>query len=131
VNVQSSTAATATFVSASDAAKASLNYDSFLKLLMEQLKSQDPTNPVDQSQTLAQLAQFSNVEQTIKLNEKLETLLQQSGISQSVNLIGKMISSLNGQSKGRVAAIETGTGGIVAILDSGVRLPVAEGVRIS
>ena len=38
-----------------------LDYNSFLKLLLQQMKSQDPTQPVDQTQMLAQLASFSNV----------------------------------------------------------------------
>ena len=126
-----STTSTTSTSPVSDAAKASLNYDSFLKLLMEQLKSQDPTNPVDQSQTLAQLAQFSTVEQTIKLNDKIETLLQQSGITQSVSLIGKTVTSLTGDDSGKVTAIETGDDGIIAILDNGARLSVSAGVRIS
>jgi flagellar basal-body rod modification protein FlgD len=65
----------------SDAEKATLNYDAFLKLLLEQLKSQDPTNPVDQAESLAQLASFSGLEQAIKTNQKLDALLVQSSCS--------------------------------------------------
>jgi flagellar hook assembly protein FlgD len=66
-----------------DKASASLNYDNFLKLLMAQMKNQDPTDPMDASQQIAQLATFSQVEQTIKTNTNLESLLQRTSLSRS------------------------------------------------
>ena len=44
--------------SGTDASNASLNYDSFLKLLVAQMKNQDPTEPMDAAQQMAQLATF-------------------------------------------------------------------------
>ena len=49
--------------------------DTFLKLLVEQLKNQDPLSPMDGAQFVAQLAQFNSVEQLISINNKLEQLL--------------------------------------------------------
>jgi flagellar basal-body rod modification protein FlgD len=49
--------------------------DMFLKLLVEQLKHQDPESPMDSSQFVAQLAQFNSVEQLIGINDKLTQLL--------------------------------------------------------
>lgn len=46
----------------------------FLQLLVTQLKNQDPTNPVDGTQFVAQLAQFSQLEQMINANTKLQQL---------------------------------------------------------
>jgi flagellar basal-body rod modification protein FlgD len=114
-----------------DADKASLNYDAFLKMLLEQLKSQDPTNPVDQTQSLAQLASFSSVEQSIKLNQKLELLLAQSGASEATSLIGKTVTSLVSDVSGIVKSVEIRPDGVSAILEDGSRLPVAQGLRIS
>ncbi len=116
---------------ASDASKASLDYSAFLKLLMAQLKSQDPTDPVDQSQTLAQLASFSNVEQTIKLNNKLDMLVQQSGASEAVQLIGRNVESITGVASGIVKSIEMTSDGITAVLEDNSRLSISEGIRIS
>lgn len=115
----------------SDASKASLDYNSFLKLLMAQLKSQDPTDPVDQSQTLAQLASFSNVEQTIKLNDKLNMLIQNSGASEAVQLIGRHIESLSSVASGIVKSIEMTKDGMTAILQDNSRLSLQEGIRVS
>jgi flagellar basal-body rod modification protein FlgD len=54
-----------------------LGKDEFLKLLVAQMKHQDPMNPMDGSQMAAQLAQFSSVEQLTQINESLQT--QQTG----------------------------------------------------
>jgi flagellar basal-body rod modification protein FlgD len=129
--VNSSTASATASTQSSDAAKASLDYDAFLTLLMEQLKKQDPTNPVDQTETLAQLASFSNVEQTIKLNDKLNLLIEQMGATQSVQLIGRRIESLADGTAGIVAAVEVTDSGSVAILEDGKRVNLSGGVRIS
>jgi flagellar basal-body rod modification protein FlgD len=46
----------------------------FLQLLVAQLKNQDPTNPADGTQFVAQLAQFSQLEQMINANGKLQQI---------------------------------------------------------
>ena len=56
-------------------ARAGVDYNSFLKLLVASMQKQDPTQPNDPAQTMSQLASFSNVEQSIKLNDKLDKLL--------------------------------------------------------
>ena len=63
-------------------AKANVDYESFLKLLVAELKNQDPTQPMDSTQYMAQLASFSQVEQSIQTNTKLDQLLQASQLSQ-------------------------------------------------
>lgn len=45
--------------------------DEFLKLLVAQMKNQDPLNPMDGQQMAAQLAQFSSVEQLVNANDTL------------------------------------------------------------
>ena len=77
---------TTTSDSASAAKDATLNYDSFLKLLVAQMKNQDPTDPVDASEQMSQLASFSNVEQAIKTNKNLESLIRETSMSQAGDL---------------------------------------------
>jgi flagellar basal-body rod modification protein FlgD len=52
-----------------------LGQDTFLKLLVEQLKHQDPMAPQDSAQFIAQLAQFNSLEQLISINTRLGQLL--------------------------------------------------------
>lgn len=50
------------------------NFDTFLQLLTTQLKNQDPTQPMDANQFTQQLVQYSQVEQQIATNAKLDTM---------------------------------------------------------
>ena len=48
--------------------------DTFLKLLVAQLKNQDPTNPTDSTQFVGQLTQYSELEQLIGINTGVQKL---------------------------------------------------------
>jgi flagellar basal-body rod modification protein FlgD len=50
------------------------NEETFLKLLVAQLKNQDPLSPTDGTQFVAQLAQFSSLEQLININQNVGTI---------------------------------------------------------
>ncbi len=66
--------------------------DAFLKLLVAQLRHQDPLKPQDGSQFVAELAQFSSLEQTIAINDRLDLLaLQNRGLAntQVASLVGQ------------------------------------------
>jgi flagellar basal-body rod modification protein FlgD len=115
----------------SDADKAGLNYDAFLKLMLAQLKSQDPLNPVDQTESLAQLATFTNVEQAIKLNQKLDALLAKTSATEATALLGKLVQTVDGSVSGTVGAVETASSGTFVLLTDGRRINVADGIRIS
>jgi flagellar basal-body rod modification protein FlgD len=65
--------------------------DAFLKLLITQLKFQDPMNPMEDRDFVTQLAQFSSLEQLEKLGNGFENLGQGEIASQAVSLIGKKI----------------------------------------
>lgn len=60
-----------------NAARTNLGADqtTFLKLLIAQMKNQDPLNPQDSTQFVAQLAQFSSLEQLTGINQKLDQLV--------------------------------------------------------
>lgn len=59
------------------AATASADFTSFLNLLTAQLRNQDPLQPLDSTEFVAQLASFSTVEQLIGTNERLDRLAGQ------------------------------------------------------
>jgi flagellar basal-body rod modification protein FlgD len=116
--------------SGTDKASADLNYDSFLKLLVAQMKNQDPTEPMDSTQQIAQLATFSQVEQTIKTNTNLESLLQRTSLSEANAVIGKTVTSADGKTTGVVKEVKLYSDGIIAVLDTGKELVVGPGVTI-
>jgi len=114
-----------------DSKDATLNYDSFLKLLVAQMKNQDPTDPVDASEQMAQLASFSSVEQGIKTNKHLESLIQETSMNQATSLIGKTITSADGETKGVIKAVEVNTEGLTAILENGDEVLVTTGITVA
>jgi flagellar basal-body rod modification protein FlgD len=126
VSTQSSTDTTTGTTSGAD----SLDYDSFLQLLIAQMKNQDPTNPTDPSQFVAQLASFSSVEQAIKTNNKLDTLNTSLALTQAEGLIGRTVASDDGSVTGTVAGVRVISGGAVAILDNGQELQLGAGVTV-
>ena len=76
------------------AAVGALGPDVFLRLLVTQLQSQDPTNPVQNEDFVAQLAQFTTLEQTTSTNKLLEQLIGQDTQRTQldlVNLIGRTV----------------------------------------
>jgi flagellar basal-body rod modification protein FlgD len=60
---------------AADTTTPQVGTDTFLKLLVEQLKHQDPLNPQDGAAFVAQLAQFNSLEQLMSINARLGELL--------------------------------------------------------
>lgn len=81
------------------------NFDTFLKLLTTQLQNQNPLSPMDTTQFTQQLVQFSSVEQAIRQNQNLETLIAFQKNAQSataVSYIGKTV-EMSGDKVGLVA----------------------------
>jgi flagellar basal-body rod modification protein FlgD len=117
--------------SSSAASAASLDYDAFLRLLIAEMKNQDPTNPIDSSQYVAQLATFSGVEQAVRTNAKLDALMTSMALSQADGIIGHMIASADGSIVGEVVALRIVTGGAVAVLSDGRELELGPGVTVA
>ena len=118
--------------SASGAAAATVDYNSFLKLLVAELQNQDPTNPTDPTQYMSQLASFSAVGQTVQTNQKLDTLLTNNALQQADTAIGRTVTSADGTISGKVSSVSIGSGGsVTAILANGQTLALGSGVTVS
>lgn len=81
---------------------ASLGKDDFIKLLVAQMQNQDPMNPTDSTQSIAQMAQFSSLEQMTNistsmdsLNKSMTNFMQQSALTQGSAMIGKSVSGVD------------------------------------
>jgi flagellar basal-body rod modification protein FlgD len=110
--------------------KTAVDYQSFLKLLIAEMKNQDPTKPMDSTQYVAQLATFSQVEQSVQTNTKLDQIMQSSALSQADAIIGRSITSADGKTTGIVASVTLASSGLIAVLQDGTKVPVGPGVSI-
>lgn len=105
------------------------NFTTFLQLLTTQLKNQDPLSPMDTNQFTQQLVEFAGVEQQMKTNETLSTLvsLQQAAqTSQSLSLVGATVvvngntaQLANGQATWALNASQPSTANITITAPSG------------
>jgi flagellar basal-body rod modification protein FlgD len=83
---------TATPAGAAPGSKKLADQDTFLKLLVAQLKYQDPTNPADSTQFLAQTAQFTQVEKLGAIAESQQNMLNAQLMLGASNLVGRTVS---------------------------------------
>jgi flagellar basal-body rod modification protein FlgD len=122
---ESTTTATKTLKSAKSS---TIDYDQFLQLLIAELKYQDPTNPTDPTEHVSQLASFSAVEQQVKTNTVLSSLLA----AESNQIIGKSVTSADGLESGVVDAVTIGSdNSISATLKDGSTVVLGSGIKIS
>jgi len=68
-----------------------LGQEEFIKILLTQLTYQDPLKPLDNQEFIAQLAQFTSLEQTRQLNTRIDTLLTIQSATQAVGLLNKTV----------------------------------------
>ncbi len=73
------------------AAPNALDKDAFLRLLVTQLRYQDPTKPMEDREFISQLAQFSSLEQMTNVSSGLASLNQGQGFAQAISLVGHTV----------------------------------------
>lgn len=127
----SQTATTAAATKTATGIASSMNADTFLTLLMTQLKNQDPTKPMDSTAYVSELATFSQVEQATKTNTKLDSLLSSSFLSQADQIIGRTITSSDGTVTGEVQSVKITSEGALARLTNGQDVLLAQGISLS
>jgi flagellar basal-body rod modification protein FlgD len=99
-------------------ASASLGQNDFLKLLVAQLKYQDPMKPTDSSQFMGEMAQFSTVQGVTSMGTTMEGMSHANDVSQAIALIGKEIryKAIDGTiGSGTVMSTETTGNGAVTL----------------
>ncbi len=88
----------------------SLGKDDFLSLLITQLQNQDPTAPMEDREFIAQMAQFSTLEQMTNMSNEFTKVSNLINSSQALNLIGKQVEIVEGTfaTTGRITEVSTG-----------------------
>jgi len=110
---------------------ATLDYSAFLQLLIAEMKNQDPTKPMDSAQYVAQLASFSGVEQAVKTNAKLDSLMSTMALTQAEGFVGRTVTSADGGVTGKVVSVRVTSDGGMATLDGGQELLLGPGISVS
>ena len=93
-------------LTAEDANKNQLGKDAFLKLLTTQLQHQDPLNPMEDSEFMGQMAQFSTLEQITNVAKANEQIAASLGSSQSLALLGKTVTYVDDQEASHTGVVE-------------------------
>ncbi|HNR90073.1 MAG TPA: flagellar hook capping FlgD N-terminal domain-containing protein [Spirochaetota bacterium] len=75
--------------------KGELGKDSFLKLLVTELRHQDPTNPMADKEFISQMAQFSSLEQMHNLNNSMKGLTDMAQSNKAYSLLGKSVEAVD------------------------------------
>ncbi len=90
--------------------KQTLGRDDFLKILLTQLTHQDPTAPLEDREFVAQMAQFSTLEQMTNMGKDFSRLAELVSGTRALSLLGRQVELLDGESMvtGRVTGVRDG-----------------------
>lgn len=89
-----------------------LDFQDLLRIVLTQLTYQDPLKPMDNFEFVSQLAQFSQIQQTQTMSDRMLSLLQAQATSQATGVLGRIVDVPAGQATltGRVTAISFQSG---------------------
>ena len=96
-----------------------LGKDAFLRLFTTQARMQNPMNPMESQDFLAQLAQFTSLEQMSNLNQNFEKMFAAQQVLQAAQLIGKTVSYAASEADsgvGRVTGVRLSEDGVPMLL---------------
>jgi flagellar basal-body rod modification protein FlgD len=116
-----------------------LDRDAFLRLLVLEMQQQDPLQPYDNAQMIAQLAQFSSLEQMNKLNESFEAMayrleyvagnLDQLNFISAQGMLGKYVEGIDSDGEALTGLVDSVTlAGSIVILGVGDKTMPMTGV---
>ena len=73
----------------------SLNLNDLLKVLLTELTNQDPLKPVDNTDFMAQIAQFASLDSTQQMSQNIQQLVALQAVTQTAGLLGRTVSALD------------------------------------
>ncbi|MFH0775490.1 MAG: flagellar hook capping FlgD N-terminal domain-containing protein [bacterium] len=107
--------------------KMGLGQDDFLKLLTIELKNQNPMEPLDNKEFVAQMATFSQLEQLLKMSDFLSQSMKSSIMNSGLSMLGKNVSGTTAEGKaaaGKVIAVDFKEEGKPTItLEGNIKVP--------
>ena len=136
-NVANQAGITAALGASKTGSAAGMGKDDFLKLLMAQMRNQDPMKPMEDTQMMAQMAQFSALEATQKLSETMDRSMNLQIQSQAATLVGKYVETIqdNQYVAGQVTSVgfDTENGALVPrlLLDGKTVVDLSDIRRVS
>ena len=98
-----------------------LNLDTFIKLLVTELQSQDPMKPMDNSEIVQQVSQIRAIESNTRLTSTLEAVVLGQNMATASSLLGRTIGGLDDQSNRVQGKVDR-----VSVADGVARLHVGE-----
>jgi len=98
-----------------------LNLDTFIKLLVTELQSQDPMKPMENSEILQQVSQIRAIESNTRLTSTLEAVVLGQNMATASSLLGRTIGGLDDQSNPVQGKVDR-----VSVADGVARLHVGE-----
>lgn len=113
---------------------AEMSSEQFIRVLITELTNQDPFQPNDSTAILEQLSSLRNIESQLKLQQKLESMVLQNGVTQAGALIGKMVEGLDSNNNtvtGLVTSVRVVNGKAELELDNAKTLPIDRLLRIT
>lgn len=139
MNISTATTGTSTAApvpAAKTEATNALGQDAFLKILVTQMKHQDPMEPLKDTEFIGQMAQFTSLEQLTNLNKTMTQFVSNQGsssLADYAHLIGTSVKweSETGSGEGIVKALSSKNGELLAELEgSDVKVPIDSIQRI-
>ena len=97
-----------------------LDKDDFLKLLIVQLTNQDPTQPMEDKEFIAQMAQFSSLEQMVNMSNELALVSSIATRGQAFSLLGKTVTINDGDNTIQGIVEEVSGGDFPQVLVNGI-----------
>ena len=124
---------------------AQLGQQDFLKIMIEQLKGQNPLDSQDSNQFFAQMVQFQTLDAMSAMQNAIDHLSQVSGLASATSLVGKTVTASVPQpndpttgfpvrdrlTSGVVRSVTIGSAGAVLNLDRNVSVPASKVTRVS
>ena len=126
-------AASATTTTGTTSKSSALGQGDFLKLLAKQFQTQDPMKPMDDTSFIAQMAQFTSLEQSSSLLSQITTLNGKQDIATANSYLGRIV-TVNDGNGGTASGEATGvqvTGGVPLLVVGGATYPVSSVVGVT